>query len=86
MQLEYPPLCRLQTIVDLLETPARARSYAYHTERVYDCFRNVIDHPGILQGTAYDYIRKLEIAGLVEQIQEQRSYEYNGNSISLTLS
>jgi hypothetical protein len=40
----------------------------------------------ILQGTAYEYVQNLETAGLVEQTREQRPYQYDAESIALTLS
>ena len=46
----------------------------------------VLDELDIPQGTAYDYVQNLETAGLVEKTREQRPYEYDAESIALTLS
>ena len=46
----------------------------------------LVDDLGIPQGTAYDYVQKLETAGLVEKTRDQRPYEYDADPISLTLS
>lgn len=85
-QSDHPPLHQLQTVVDLLETPSLARIYAYVLQNGPTTVSDIIDHLGIPQGTTYDYIQKLEVAGLLEKIREQRPYEYDAEPISLTLS
>lgn len=81
-----PPIQQLQTVVDLLETPALARMYAHIIQDGPVTVASVIDDLDIPQGTAYDYVQKLETAGLVEKTRDQRPSEYDAESISLTLS
>lgn len=80
------PIQQLQTVADLLETPALARLYAYILQHGPVPVSEVVDGGEIPQGTAYDYIRTLETAGLVEKTREQRPYEYDAEPIALTLS
>ena len=70
-----PPIQQLQTVADLLETPALARLYAHILQNGPVTVSEIIDELGIPQGTAYDYVQNLETAGLVEKIREQRPYE-----------
>ncbi|WP_254533521.1 winged helix-turn-helix domain-containing protein [Natrinema gelatinilyticum] len=81
-----PPIQQLQTVADLLETPTLARIYAHILHHDLVTVSEIVDELDIPQGTAYDYIQKLETAGLVEKTREQRPYEYDAESISLTLS
>lgn len=81
-----PPIQRLQTVADLLDTPSLARLYAHvlrHGPVTVSAIVNELDVP---QGTAYDYVQKLETAGLVEKTRDQRPYEYDAEPIALTLS
>lgn len=81
-----PPIQQLQTVVDLLETPALARLYAHILQDGPVTVSEIVDELDIPQGTAYDYVQNLETAGLVEKTHEQRPYEYDAKSIALTLS
>ena len=81
-----PPIQQLQTVADLLETPALARLYAHILQHGPVAVAELVDDLDIPQGTAYDYVQKLETAGLVEKTHEQRPYEYDAESIALTLS
>jgi DNA-binding MarR family transcriptional regulator len=81
-----PPIQQLQTVADLLETPALARLYAYILQHGPVAVSEMVDEVDIPQGTAYDYVQNLETAGLVEKACEQRPYEYDAESIALTLS
>ncbi len=81
-----PPIQQLQTVVDLLETPALARIYAHLLQHGPVTVSEIVDEIDIPQGTAYDYIQKLETTGLVAKTRDQRPYEYDAESISLTLS
>lgn len=80
------PIRHLQTVVDLLETPALARMYAHILQHGPVTVSTLVDELDIPQGTAYDYVEKLETAGLITKTRDQRPYEYDGESISLTLS
>lgn len=82
----HPPIQQLQTVVDLLETPALARIYAHVLQHGPTTIPDLVDALDIPQGTAYDYVQHLETAGLVEKTRDQRPAEYNAESISLTLS
>ncbi|MFT4920894.1 MAG: DNA-binding MarR family transcriptional regulator [Haloarculaceae archaeon] len=80
------PIQQLQTVVDLLETPALARMYAHVLQHGPVTVSRLVDELDIPQGTAYDYIEKLKTPGLVEKARDQRPYEYDAEPISLTLS
>lgn len=62
-----PPIQQLQTIADLLETPVLARLYAYILQHGPVTVSEPIDKLNIPQGTAYDYVQKLQTAGLVKK-------------------
>jgi len=81
-----PPIQHLQMVADLLETPALARVYAYILQHGPVTVSEIVDELDVPQGTVYDYIRNLETAGLVEKTREKRPYEYDAESITLTLS
>jgi DNA-binding transcriptional ArsR family regulator len=81
-----PPIQQLQTVADLLDTPALARLYAHILQHSPVTVSELVDELDIPQGTAYDYVQNLETAGLVEKTREQRPYEYDAESIALTLS
>ena len=81
-----PPIQQLQTVADLLETPALARLYAHILQHGPVTVSELIDKLGIPQGTTYDYVQNLETTGLVEKTRDQRPYEYDADSIALTLS
>lgn len=83
---DRPPIRQLQTVVDLLETPALARIYAHVLEGGPVTVSALVDELDVPQGTAYDYVERLETAGLVEKVRETRPYEYDAEPISITLS
>jgi len=76
----------LQTVADLLDTPALAGLYAHILRDGPVTVSEIVDELAIPQGTAYDYVQKLEAAELVEKSHEQRPYEYDAEPITLTLS
>lgn len=80
-----PPIQQLQTVANLLDTPALARIYAYILQHGPTTVSAIVDELDIPQGTAYDYVQTLETAGLIEKTREQRPYEYDAESIALTL-
>jgi DNA-binding transcriptional ArsR family regulator len=81
-----PPIQQLQTIADLLDTPALARLYAHIVQHGPITVSEIIDELDMPQGTAYEYVQNLATAGLVEKTRDQRPYEYDGEAIALTLS
>jgi hypothetical protein len=83
---DQPPIQQLQTVADLLETSALAQLYVYILQHGPVTVSEMVNELDIPQGTAYDYVQNLETAGLVEKIGEQRPYEYDAESIALTLS
>jgi len=85
-QSAQPPIQQLQTVVDLLETPALARIYAHVLHDGPVTVATIVDDLDIPQGTAYDYVQKLETAGLVQNPRDERPAKYEAESISLTLS
>ena len=80
------PLQQLRTVADLIETPVLARIYAYAEREGPVTVRELVDELEIPQGTAYDYVQRLEGAGLLKQTNDSRPYEYDAEAISLTLS
>jgi predicted ArsR family transcriptional regulator len=80
------PLQQLRTVADLIETPVLARIYAYAEREGPVTVREFVDELEIPQGTAYDYVQRLEGAGLLKQTSDSRPYEYDAEAISLTLS
>jgi len=83
---DQAPLEQLRTVADLLETPALARLYAYVLRDGPVTVADAVETLDIPQGTAYDYVRKLEAAGLVAEISDGRPSEYDAEPVSLTLS
>jgi Mn-dependent DtxR family transcriptional regulator len=63
------PLQRLQTVVDLIETPALARIYACTEREDSVTVGELVDELAIPQGTAYDYVQRLETVGLLRRIK-----------------
>lgn len=82
----HPPIQQLQMVADLLDTPARGRLYAYILQRGPVTVSEIIDELDIPQGTAYDNVQELETAGFVEKVRDQRPYEYDAETVVLTLS
>jgi len=80
------PIQQLQTVANLLKTPALARLYANILQHGPVTVSEVLDDLDLPQETAYDYVQILETACLVEKTREQRPYEYGAESIALTLS
>lgn len=81
-----PPIEQLRTVLDLFETPALARIYAHTFREGPVTVPELVDELDVPQGTAYDYVRKLEEAGLLWKVQGERPYEFEAKPISLTLS
>jgi hypothetical protein len=46
----------------------------------------VVEQLDVPQGTAYDYVERLETAGLVETVNDRRPFQYDVDPIELTLS
>lgn len=80
------PIERVRAVVDLLETPVLARVYTYVLQNGPVTVAMIIEDLDVPQGTAYDYVGALETAGLVGQTRDRRPYEYDADSISLTVS
>lgn len=80
-----PPIEQLRTLVDLLENPTLARIYIYVLENDGATVENLITDLDLPQGTAYDYIGKLEESGLITKTREQRPYEFAAEPLSITL-
>jgi hypothetical protein len=81
-----PSIEQLQTVVSLLETPALARLYAYVLHNGKTTVSEVVEAVDIPQGTAYDYVRTLETAGLLTKATDNRPYEYEAEEITFTFS
>ena len=85
-QSNRPPIQQLQTVVDLLETPTLARIYAYVLQEGPVTVGDIVEDLDVPQGTAYEYVRKLEGCEMVTKTSEQRPATYDAESLSLTLS
>lgn len=85
-RVDRPPIQHLQTVVDLLETPALARIYTQVLQAGPVTVAEIVEAVDVPQGTAYEYVEKLETAGVIEQIEDRRPYQYDADPISLTLS
>lgn len=83
---ERRPLEELQTVVDLLEKPTLARVYGFILRDGPVSVGQVVEQLDVPQGTAYDYVERLEAAGLVERVNDQRPFGYDAEPIALTLS
>lgn len=80
------PLARARTVVDLLETPALARVYSHCVRDGPETVAAIVDEAGVPQGTAYDYVARLERAGFLERITDERPHEYAAVPVSLAVS
>ncbi|MFC7156650.1 helix-turn-helix domain-containing protein [Halomarina halobia] len=81
-----PSIEQLRTVVELIETPVLARVYAYVLHAGPTTVADLVEQVDVPQGTAYDYVRKLEGADLLTKTAEKRPYEYVAEDVSLTLS
>lgn len=81
-----PPIEQVRTLVELLETPSLARVYAYVRRDGPVTVADLIEHTDIPQGTAYDYVRKLESIGLLTKTREERPFAFEANDVEFTLS
>lgn len=83
---QTPSIEQLRAVLDILETPALARIYAHTLRHGPVTVAELVDALDVPQGTAYEYVRKLERAGLLSTEQSSRPHEYEADPISLTLS
>lgn len=83
---QTPPIEQLRTVIDILETPALARIYAHIFRHGPTAVPELVDVLDVPQGTTYEYVRRLEQAGLLSKTRDERPREYTAESISLTLS
>jgi DNA-binding MarR family transcriptional regulator len=83
---EQGPLHQFETVADLLENPSLARIYAHILQHGPVTVGDLVETLDVPQGTAYDYVQKLEGAALIEKTSEQRPYTYDAEPLSLTLS
>jgi len=81
-----PPIQQVRTVLDLLETPALARIYAYTLRRRSVTVPELVDALDVPQGTAYEYVRRLESADLLSTERSSRPHEYEAEPLSVTLS
>jgi DNA-binding MarR family transcriptional regulator len=81
-----PPIERLRTTVELLESPALARMYAHVLHAGPTTTPELVAALGVPQGTAYEHVGKLEAVGLFEKTHAERPAEYEAKAVSLTLS
>lgn len=82
---ETPPIQQLRTLVDLLENPTLARIYTHVLRTEGATVEDLISELDIPQGTAYDYVGRLEDAGLITKARKERPYEFAAEPLSITL-
>lgn len=82
---ETPSIEQLRTVVDLLENSTLARIYAYALRNDGATVEMFVTDLEIPQGTAYEYVGKLEDAGLLLKTGETRPYEFSAEPLSITL-
>jgi predicted transcriptional regulator len=80
------PLHRLQTVAGLIETPTLARIYTHVDRHGPATVATLVRELDIPQGTAYDYVQRLEEAELLTRTTESRPHEYAAEPLELTLS
>lgn len=80
------PLRQFQIVSELLETPALARVYTHVNRAGPVTVGETVAETGVPQGTAYDYVERLETAGLLTTVEEGRPTTYTAESVGLTLS
>ncbi|MBS1264071.1 MAG: hypothetical protein MAG715_01270 [Methanonatronarchaeales archaeon] len=80
------PIDRATALTDVLETPALAKMYTYVRRNRSSTVRQIVDELGVPQGTAYDYVKRLESTGFIAKTGEERPYEYKAKDVTLTLS
>ncbi len=82
---KQPPIKQLQTALELLENPSLARiySYVFHTEDVP--VEELVSTLGVPQGTVYDYVNRLENAGLLQKTRTERPYRFDAEPLSVTV-
>lgn len=85
VESDHTPIKQLQTVANLFERPSMARIYADILDSGPATVSEVVESTGVPQGTVYDYVERLQTAGLIDRIVDQRPYEYDAESISLTL-
>lgn len=83
---QTPSIEQLRAVLDLLETPALARIYAHTLRHGSATVPELVEALDVPQGTAYEYVRKLEGAGLLSAERSSRPREYEAEPLSLTLS
>ena len=79
------PIARLQTVVELLENPTLARIYTETLQAQGITVADLVSEIDVPQGTAYEYVRKLEAAGFLFKKEDKRPYEFLAEPLSLTL-
>ncbi len=79
------PIERLRTAIELLENTSLARIYVYVLRTDGATVDDLVTDLEIPQGTAYDYVRRLEAADLVAKTRSKRPYEYRAEALSVTI-
>ncbi|NGM69098.1 TrmB family transcriptional regulator [Natronolimnobius sp. AArcel1] len=82
---EQPPIRQLQTVLELLETPSLARIYSYVCLTEDVPVEELISTLEVPQGTVYDYVNRLEDAGLLQKTRTERPYRFDAEPLSVTV-
>lgn len=80
-----PPIERLRTAIELLENAALARIYVYVLRADGVTVDDIVTDLDVPQGTAYDYVQRLEDAGIVTKTRSKRPYEFRAEPLSVTI-
>ena len=79
------PIEQVRRLVDLLENPTLARIYTYVMHADGATVADLVTDLEIPQGTAYEYVNKLETGGILTKIRRERPYEFTAKPLSITL-
>lgn len=80
------PLRQFQIVSELLETPPLARVYTHADRTGPVTVGEIVTETGVPQGTVYDYVDRLETAGLLRTVATGRPARYATEPVGLTLS
>lgn len=82
---QLTPLADMISLVDLIRDPTLSRIYTYVRRVGPSTVGTIAEEVDIPERTAYDYVHKLEDAGLLRPTTDTRPVRYTAEDIDLTL-